>query len=101
MKPETQSPAKSAFTPGKWSVQNASGEYRIMSGQQQIGSTYLRGQEDKANADLMSAAPAMFEALRLVSQQIDLGAYVIQFDHMGNKRLGEIVSAALNQAEGK
>ena len=86
----------SAHTPGPWSVGDPTGLVNQLSIKPAIGVVYGAGEEIKANARLISAAPDMYAVLRELAE---CSQYWSEYDvPLG---IHERISAALAKAGGQ
>lgn len=94
-------------TSGPWEVKEALSNFRIYAGSEQICETYLRGEDDKANARLIAAAPKMLEALKstlpILQEYIkEVGPceHDVNICICGLIKVADEVSEAISKAEG-
>lgn len=64
----------SAYTPGPWKA-DQSGDIFVPASKQGIGEVWHNLDEWEANARLISAAPELLEALRILIEVMDTGMY--------------------------
>lgn len=84
---------KTKHTKGRWQVMSDRGETWISNGSYSIATidSQIKSSEQEANANLIAAAPELFEALVEINRQLDeIG--------MGNPKMQRVVDSAIKKA---